>query len=603
MHLHQLIRPLAAALLAAGVAAAAAAPSTGPVDGFIIQWRAGSTAAGPAREATQSVAGMAATEAGLHERAARLLAERQLPLRADRLLAGRWQRLATAAPLSADQAQLLATQLRALPGVAAVVPDVREQRQGLTPNDVRYAAQWWLQPRSAVAGTAAGNTGAAGVSEAWSSTTGAPTSGAAAVVAVLDSGITSHPELNSHLLPGYDFVTNSTYANDGDGRDNDPADPGDAVTDAMRTAQPGAYGACPGASTSSWHGTTIAGQLAALSNNTEGVAGVNWQARFVPVRVAGQCGAAVSDIIDGLRWAGGLAVPGVPANPNPARLVVLSYGGVEPCDAASADSATAATAQLYQQVIAELRGAGTLVFVAAGNQRGAVGRPAGCPGAFGVTALNREGFKAIYANFGAGLALATPGGDAATGAKCDAELADSGLVSTGNLGDTSVGPAGYVAASGTSFAAPVVAGVASLMLTLNPALTVDQLEAGLKRSAAPFPTAASLGTCAADNPGRCACTTATCGAGLLDAAEAVRYAGNPTGYQPPTRSATALTGSRFDTCAVLMGRQPADTPPPSDGTGTGSGANGTGGGSADAWLLLLAGLGAVVARRAPGRPR
>ena len=547
-------------------------PMAGAVSGFIVQWR------NPPASAEQTTP----------QRQASAVASRHA-LRLDRSPAIGWQRLAASVPLTAEQARQMAERLRADPQVIAVVPDVREQRQQVTPNDARYAEQWWLQARSASAGSTAANTAAAHFAQAWTRSTGAPVSGPATVVAVLDTGITSHPELNSRLLPGYDFVSNTDYSGDSDGRDNDPADPGDAITTAQRAAQPALYGQCPEAPLSSWHGTTVAGQLAAVSNNRDGVAAANWVARFVPVRVAGQCGASVSDIIDGLRWAAGLAVVGVPANANPARLVVLGYGGQDPCDSQSATPEIAATARLYEQVLAELRVAGTLVFVAAGNRRGAAGRPADCRGAIGVTAVNREGFKARYANFGSGIALATPGGDAATGGTCDTLLADGGIVSTGNLGDQAPGPAGYVAASGTSFAAPAAAAAASLMLAVNPALSADQVTAGLTASARAFPRSTALGDCSASNPSRCNCTTSTCGAGLLDADEALRYASDPAAYVKPANSPLILTGDRFDQCAALQNpsSNPPDispTPPVVDSAGGSSGGGAMGAG----WLLGLA---------------
>jgi serine protease len=175
---------------------------------------------------------------------------------------------------------------------------------------------------------------------------------------VLDSGITSHPELNPRLLPGYDFVSDPNYANDGNGRDNDASDPGDAITADDRTRSPRLFSGCPDNSVSSWHGTIIAGQVAAVSNNREGVAAASWNVRFVPVRVAGKCGASVSDIVAGLRWAAGLTVDGVPQNRNPARLIVLGYGGIDPCDSRSSTPEIAATAALYEATLAEVRDEG-----------------------------------------------------------------------------------------------------------------------------------------------------------------------------------------------------------------------------------------------------
>jgi serine protease len=408
------------------------------------------------------------------------------------------------------------------------------------------------------------------------------------------------------LLPGWDFVSDAVYANDGGGRDADPADPGDAITPTDRSGNPNAFADCPAAPLSSWHGTTIAGQIAAVTDNGAGVAAAHWGALIVPVRVAGKCGAALSDIVDGLRWAAGLPVPGVPVNPNPARIIVLSYGGAESCNAASSDSAIAAAARLYIDTIEEVRRAGAMVVVAAGNLRSAVGRPASCTGAFGVASLNREGYKSSYSNFGPQIALATPGGDGDTRSTCDAQLADSGIVSTGNLGDVQPGAAGYVAASGTSFAAPAVAAAAALMLSVNPALDIEDVEQGLKRSARPHVKVPLLGNCSVTAPsrdrGRCACTTGTCGAGMLDAEQAVRYAASPSTYVAPTRTAPTLDDARLRQCAVILGRPVPEDPKPEPEPEPEPAPEGGGGGAMSAlWVLLLVVAIATLLRRP--RPR
>lgn len=513
------------------------------------------------------------------------LGERSLSSTTTRALGGHWHAVQPAGAPDRAVARALEARLRADPRVRAVVPDVREQRQDVTPSDARFGAQWWLQA------VAPGNTGAAGFAKAWDRSTGVANG---AVVAVLDSGITSHIETNARILPGYDFVADPVYAGDGNGRDNDPSDPGDAISADDRLRYPAQFSGCPDARRSSWHGSTIAGQLAAVSNNTEGVAAGNWQGLVLPVRVAGKCGAAVSDIIDGLRWAAGLAVTGVPANPSPARLIVLSYGGVDPCDINSSNPAVRDTARLYEAALAEVQAAGAVVFVAAGNQRGAVGRPGSCQGAFAVTSVNREGYKASYANFGAAVALATPGGDAgrSSGGSCEsgaADLRDSGIVSTGNLGDTTPGASGYVAASGTSFAAPAVAAVASLMLAVNPQLTAQQIEQGLRASARPHLAVPLLGDCAADSPGRCACTSAICGSGLLDAEQALAYALAPATYQAPARPTQTLADDRLRACATAMGRPVSTLPPVPPAASAPEPAAASGGGAlSPAWLLGLA---------------
>lgn len=571
-----------------------------PVTGFIVR--------------LQAQGAGATTSTDQRKRVLAVLNEQRTPLASLTLgtqLSPDWHRVQSG-PLTADAARRTAAQLRADPRVLEVVPDVREQRMDVTPRDSRYADQWWLKAVTVGSTGVVATTGVAGFTTAWSRSTGVANG---AAVAVLDSGITSHPELNAHILPGYDFVSDAAYANDGDGRDNDPSDVGDAVTTADRAGDPARFSGCLDAPVSSWHGTTIAGQLAAVSDNAEGVAAINWNGQVLPVRVAGKCGAAVSDIIDGLRWAAGLAVAGVPLNPNPVRLVVLSYGGIDPCDATSASPDVAATARLYLDTLDELRrngagGKGTLVFAAAGNQRNAVGRPASCTGAFAVTSINREGFKANYANFGPQIALAATGGDAAaasSGSKCDELLADSGIVSTSNLGDTVPGAAGYAAASGTSFAAPMAAGVASLMLAVNPALTLLQIEDLLKRSARPHVATPQLGSCSLNdnpkNPGRCGCTTASCGAGILDADRALVLTRDPAATLP-TVTATTLFDSRLQTCAVTLGLDSAAAPDPAASapvTPTDpttpttpttptepTGSSGGGGSVSPAWLALLA---------------
>jgi serine protease len=257
--------------------------------------------------------------------------------------------------------------------------DLEELQQSTTPSDPFFAGpsgQWWLQPAggSDSHSIEARLRGVPGVQRAWTWTTGS----AATPVAVLDTGITAHPELRDVWLPGVDVVSDAAMANDGDGRDADPTDPGDWVAEAERTQD--AFARCASRD-SSWHGTIVSGILAARTDNNQGVAAVDWHARIVPVRVAGKCGAEVADIIDGMRWAAGLWVSSgrgwLPRNAHPARVINLSFGGSKPCSRA------------YQNAIDELRAHGVLVVAAAGNGRGAVTRPANCRGVVAVAAASR----------------------------------------------------------------------------------------------------------------------------------------------------------------------------------------------------------------------
>jgi serine protease len=478
--------------------------------------------------------------------------------------------------LSAAEVDTILARLRASPDVAWAEPNDREQAlQSTTPNDPFFAGssgQWWLHP----AGGSDANTidarlrGVPGLQRAWTwnaASTAVP-------VAVLDSGVTAHPELQGSWLPGIDMVSEPAMANDGNGRDADPRDPGDWLSADESTQA--AFSGCS-VHDSTWHGTIVSGMLAARTDNNEGVAAVGWNARIVPVRVAGKCGAEVADIIDGMRWAAGLSVHDghrgwLPLNPNPVRLINLSFGGNKPCSAA------------YQSAIDELRARGVLVVAAAGNGQGVVTRPANCRGVVAVAALNRDGFKARYSNFGPEVTLATVGGDSA-----GALLSDGGLLSIFNAGATVPGEHIYARSVGTSFATPVVAGTAALMLALNPALTADQLVEGLRKSARPHVLSPWLTPCSMDNSATCLCTTATCGAGILDAEQALFYARDPQGYVPPARGAEVLDNAELEQSTL----SPQASPRPAlEAEGTGGGAFGV------PWLLALAGALAVLGPRA-----
>lgn len=491
-----------------------------------------------------------------------------------------WLRFQTA---DAD-GRATAAALRRDARVAAVL-EPRREPLAMAPNDTLYASeQWWL------GSLAEGSAALADLPNAWNRSTGRPATPSTPVVAVLDSGYTNHPELDSRWLgTGYDFVSSVDYANDGDGRDADARDPGDRLSAADIDANRQLWDGCEPRERSTWHGTLMAGQIGAATDNASGVAGIHWDARILPVRVAGRCGASVADVVDGMRWAAGLAVAGAPANTHPARVIVVGVAGFEPCDTSHADPNVRAAAQLYIDALAEIRIQGALVVAAAGNQRTAVGRPASCPGALAVTSLNRQGFKAIYANYGPQVALATVGGDAAGGRDCDAELADGGIASTFNLGTDGAGTFGYAAASGTSFAAPAVGGVAALMWSVNPALTPAQVEAGLRASARPHVLVPLLQSCdpaSGNKAGRCQCDSTSCGAGILDAPGALAFADNPLGYQQSPRTAVLLDTPAIQRCARALGL-PVPTNPPAGGGGN-AGSDGGGGALGMVWLFALA---------------
>jgi serine protease len=605
------VRPAGAALCAlalAGFCTLSSAAST--VNGLIVQLRDAPTHASLARERALGLGNTTRDARQLHERGrwdgvlTHVHAGRDLPRVAERrAVLGAAQLLRFERPLSAAQAQALADQLKQRPDVLWVAPNTRERRlqaAGGPPTDPYYGGfdnQWWLQRAGGSDGVAISQR-LRGVPDFLTAWTGVTTGSAGSLVAVLDNGITSHPDLAGKVIAGYDMVSDAAFSNDGDGRDANPADPGDWV-DANDLARP-EYDGCS-LETSSWHGTAIAGMLAAQVNNGQGGASMIWPGRVLAVRVAAKCGADVADIVDGMRWAAGLEVCRrsdangdclelAPTNPNPARVLNISFGGTGSCDA-------------YQPTIDELRalpGGGVVVVAAAGNEHvGTPTRPARCPGVIGVAALNRDGFKSTYSNFGASIDIATVGGDdaGADGGLWASRLADSGLLSVGNFGDTVPAASDYFYYYGTSFSTPIVAGAAALMLAVNPALTATQIEQGLKASARPHVTSSlggNVAACSDANPGRCLCTTGTCGAGILDVPQALAYAGNPGGYAAPARQAAVNNSAELQAAAALGPDRPSNVSEPAPSNGD----SGGGGGAMSAgWLLALAGAGLALARR------
>lgn len=531
--------------------AAALAPVFRPqlANGLIVQLRDAPTHAQVAREQAQAADGHSARGQAHRERLQHVLQAASLdraaidvpsaPRIADTGSASqvlRFERMMTL-----DEARRLAKRLAARGDVLWAEPNTLERpQQSTSVSDPYYFAnasnsfntegQWWLFGVNGASGSAKADRrrGVPDFLTAWGTFNGS--TAAAVPVAVLDTGITPHADLAGRIGTGYDFVSTVASAGDGGGRDTDPTDPGDYVSSDDRTANPNFFASDCGA-TSSWHGTKIAGLIAALTNNNAGVAGANWNAVVLPVRVAGKCGAEVADIVDGIRWSAGLELTGFAAQSQPrARIINISFGG-------TADCTSTDEGRLYQQAIDAARAVGAVVVAAAGNEHTAPTRPANCSNVIGVGALNRDGFKATYSNFGSSLVISTVGGDPTDSGNWGSALGDSGLLTTSNGGSTTVGSATYTSVFGTSFSAPLVSAAISLMLGRNGALTADQIVAGLQASARPHVTSTVMAQCSDANPGRCICTEATCGKGILDVPRALAYAAAPSTTLSPVAAA------------------------------------------------------------------
>lgn len=358
------------------------------------------------------------------------------------------------------------------PGVEYAEVDERVYPH-FVPNDPLFASQQW-NLKSAVS-----QPGAANLPNAWGrSVAGVPLSGVGVTVAVLDSGYRPHADLVANIVPGYDFISpdglnNFFTANDGDGRDSDPLDPGDWNTQS---------GECD-VENSSWHGTHAAGIIGAVGNNNTGVIGVAYGANILPVRVLGVCGGFSSDTAAAIQWSAGLTVPGVPVNTRVAKVINMSFGRTGTCS------------QTYQAAITAARNMGSVIVVSTGNESArTITQPSNCSGVIAVTAHTTTGALADYANIGVGTTISAPG---------------NGIYTTSNTGLTVPAADSYDARSGTSFAAPQVAGVVALLMQIKPGISPNEVHSHLVNSTRPF---ASGTLCA---------TRVDCGAGLLDAFRAV----------------------------------------------------------------------------------
>ena len=363
------------------------------------------------------------------------------------------------------------------------------------PNDPLFANQFYLQPGSTTLNAPA----------AWDFTVGSSST----VIAVLDTGYTAHADLAARVVGGYDMVSNFASSNDGkvldsagNYRDADAHDPGDWISADDKSGN-FAGGDCT-IEDSTWHGTSVMGTVGAIADNGNGVTGVDWNARLVPVRVLGKCFGSDADIADGLAWAGGVSVPAAPVNPHPAHVINMSLGGPGACQSFMQES--------VDRVFAH--GVTRAIVASAGNQAsGAVHSPSACTGVIAVAASTFAGNRTVYSNYGPRMDIAAPGGNGVSGS------AYNFLVLT-NLGKTVPAADSTQYYAGTSFAAPLVSGVAALMLAVAPDLSATEVRALLKSSAKAFPAGST-------------CYDFGCGAGLLDAPAAVRAALATTGIVPP----------------------------------------------------------------------
>ncbi|MEO8508369.1 MAG: S8 family serine peptidase [Betaproteobacteria bacterium] len=437
-----------------------------------------------------------AAPAAVAARVAGLAADTGIALVHRRTMAIGAQVLTSSEIKSPGDADAIAARLQRHPEIEYATRS-RPLRAERVPNDPLYASQFALLPGAATIDAQG----------AWDLTVGA----ASTVVAVLDTGSTYHADLAGRQLPGYDFVAAFALSNDGEVpdaagsyRDADASDPGDWIT-ASEIVGNFADEECT-AKNSSWHGTSVTGVIAANADNGSYLSGIDWRARILPVRVLGKCYGDDADVADAVAWAAGLAVPGVPLNAMPAQVINMSLGDPGACPQFFQDSISAALAH----------GITRAIVASAGNSNTDGDHfPSACAGVISVASSTLAGGRASYSNYGPRIDIAAPGGNGGGSSA-------NNILTLVNLGLTSPTTDGVTYRAGTSFAAPLVSGVVSLMLSVAPDLSAPAVRALLAASAKPFPAGST-------------CTTSTCGAGLLDAPGAVRRAQAAAGTPVPVQ--------------------------------------------------------------------
>lgn len=387
-----------------------------------------------------------------------------------------WNVVTTSRRLSQQETASFLRELAADPAVERVEVDHLFHRMdaaapAMVPDDPNYAEYQWhfFHPVGGVKAEQAWDIG----------------NGEGVVVAVLDTGIVeNHLDLAENVIPGYDMLTDRRMSRRStDGRAPGGWDMGDWIEANYCTGW--ATGGTHPAEDSSWHGSHVAGTVAQVTNNAMGLAGLAHGAKVMPVRVLGSCGGFTSDIADGIIWAAGGEVPGLPINENPAEIINMSLGSRSPMACPSA----------YQAAIDQANARGSIIIVAAGNSNGNAGQytMSSCDNVISIGATGINGGKASYSNWGPRVDLSAPGGGGGT--EWSGYVAQ--VINGGTQGPTAQWLIGGM--SGTSMASPHAAAAAAIVQSAlveagRDPLDGPQMRELLMSTARPFAVAPSAST-------------------------------------------------------------------------------------------------------------
>ncbi len=474
-------------------------PSGQRIDGFIVHYKAGMAPAGNAAAQDISAAGSSLARSSTAGSSVLANAFRTSGFSFKRKTAVGGYVVRASKALDGPAAEALMREAAANPAVESIEPDIRlypfrdyrlQDATSGAPNDPNFSYQWHFRAGDGTTETigrdtqAFANKGGSNAVKAWSLS-----QGDGVVVAVIDTGATAHPDLDTSLTDqSYDFISDAFVSGrSADGRARGAWDLGDWTTDSKYLA---ANGGCVDNSqippeASSWHGTHVMGNIAELTDNGVGMAGVAGKAKVLPIRALGHCGGSTSDIADAVVWAAGGHVDGLDDNAFPAQVINMSLGGGGACSATTDLGKAINTAMSL----------GVSVIVAAGNsgEDASNTSPANCPGVVTVASNGITGKPAFYSNYGSNVTLSAPGGgvfpnDASSGTPVAAGFAWSAI----NAGETVPAAPTYGSMAGTSQATPEVAGAAALMIAARkkaglPALTPNQVKDYLTSTTRGFP--------------------------------------------------------------------------------------------------------------------